>query len=94
MESISRRVPTSMRNGTNWDDVQNTAKAAKKRRVQQQQEQEESIMLFTEEEFKGHLEKITQERYENSPDQISKTVEKVMELKGGRDVGENNELIV
>ena len=37
MESINRRVPTSMPNGTNWDDVQNTAEAAKKRKVQQQQ---------------------------------------------------------
>ena len=39
-----------------------------------------TIMLFTEEEFKGHLEKITHERYENSPDQISKTIEKVVKL--------------
>ena len=38
VESISRRVSTSMSNGTNWEDVQNTAKAAKERRVQQQQD--------------------------------------------------------
>ena len=37
VESISRSVPTSMPNGTNWDDVENTAEAAKKRRVQQRQ---------------------------------------------------------
>ena len=36
VESISRRVSTSMPNGTNWENVQNTAEAAKKRRVQQQ----------------------------------------------------------
>ena len=54
-----------------------------------------SIMLFTEEELKGHLEKITHERYENSPDQISKTVEKVVELKVEEETLErNNELIV
>ena len=46
-------------------------------------------MLFTEEEFKGHLEKITHERYENSPDQILKTIEKVEET-----LERNNELIV
>ena len=39
-----------------------------------------TIMLFTEEEFKGHLEKITHERYENSPDQILKTIEEVERL--------------
>ena len=39
-----------------------------------------TIMLFTEEEIKGHLEKITHERYEDSPDQISKTIEQVVEL--------------
>ena len=38
VESVSRRVLTSMSNGTNWDDVQNAAEAAKKRRVQQQQD--------------------------------------------------------
>ena len=54
-----------------------------------------SIMLFTVEEFKGHLEKITHKRYENSPDQISKTVEKVVELKVEEETLErNNELIV
>jgi len=36
-----------------------------------------TIMFFTEEEFKCHLVKITHERYENSPDQISKAIEKV-----------------
>ena len=52
-------------------------------------------MLFTEEEFKGHLEKITHERYENSPDQTSKTVEKVVELKVEEEtLKRNNELIV
>ena len=54
-----------------------------------------TILLFTEEEFRGHLEKITYERYENSPNQISKTVEKVMELKVEEETMErNNELIV
>ena len=38
-----------------------------------------TIMHFTEEEFKGHLEKLTNERYENSPEQILKTLEKVEE---------------
>ena len=38
VESISRRVSTSMPNGTNWEDVQNTTEAAKKRVVQQQQD--------------------------------------------------------
>ena len=52
-------------------------------------------MLFTEEEFKGHLEKITHERYENSPDQILKTIEKVEELTVEEETLErNNELIV
>ena len=57
-------------------------------------------MLFNEEEFKGHLEKITYERYENSPDQILKTIEKVEGLTvEGLTVEEetlerNNELIV
>ena len=36
-----------------------------------------TIMHFTEEDFKGHLEKITHERYESSPEQILKTIEKV-----------------
>ena len=54
-----------------------------------------SIMLFTEEEFKDLLEKITHERYEHSPDQISKTVEKVVELKVEEEMLErNNDLIV
>ena len=35
-----------------------------------------TIMHFTEEDFKGHLEKITHERYENSPEQILKTIER------------------
>ena len=53
-----------------------------------------AIMLFTDEEFKGHLEKITHGRYENSPDQISKTIEKVEALKVGKETLErNNELI-
>ena len=38
VKPISRRVSTSMPNGTNWEDVQNTAEAATKRRVQQQQD--------------------------------------------------------
>ena len=91
VESISRRVPTSMPNGTNWDDVQIL------QRLQRRGEynNSKSIMLFTEEEYKGHLEKITHERYENSPDQISKTVEKVVELKVEEETLErNNELIV
>ena len=54
-----------------------------------------TIMLFTEEEFKGHLEKITHERYENSPDQMLKTIEKVEELTVEEETLErNNELIV
>ena len=53
-----------------------------------------TIMHFTEEEFKGHLEKITHERYENSPDQILKTIEQVEELTVEEETLErNNELI-
>ena len=53
-----------------------------------------TVMLFTEEEFKGHLEKITHERYENSPDQILKTIEKVEELTVEEEMLErNNELL-
>ena len=48
------------------------------------------IMHFTEEEFKGHLEKLTNERYENSPEQILKTFEKVEEETLER----NNELLI
>ena len=52
-------------------------------------------MLFTEEEFKGHLEKITHERYENSPDQILKTIEKIQDLTVEEETLErSNELIV
>ena len=52
-------------------------------------------MLFTEEEFKGHLEKITHERYDNSQDQILKTIEKVEELTVEEGTLErDNELIV
>ena len=36
-----------------------------------------TIMHVTEEEFKGHLEKITNERYENSPEQILQILQKV-----------------
>ena len=54
-----------------------------------------TILLFTEEEFKGHLEKITHERYENSPDQILKTIEKIQDLTVEEETLErNNELIV
>ena len=54
-----------------------------------------TIMLFTEEEFKGHLEKITHERYKNSPDQILKTIEKIEDLTVEEETLErNNELIV
>ena len=38
VESISRRMSTSMPYGTNWENVQNTAETAKMRRVQQQQD--------------------------------------------------------
>ena len=52
-------------------------------------------MLFTEEEFKGHLEKITHERYENSPNQMLKTIEKIEDLTVEKETLErNNELIV
>ena len=52
-------------------------------------------MQFTEEEFKGHLEKITHERYGSSSDQILKTIEKVEELTVEEETLErNNELIV
>ena len=75
VESISRRVSTSMPNGTNWDDVQIL------QRLQRRGEyNNKTIILFTKEESKGHLEKIAHERYESSPDQISKTVEKAVEL--------------
>ena len=49
-----------------------------------------TIMLFNEEEFKGHLEKVTHERYENSPEQMLKTIEKVegLTVDGRRDAGE------
>ena len=54
-----------------------------------------TIMHFSEEEFKGHLEKITHERYENSPEQILKTIEKVEGLTVEEETLEsNNELIV
>ena len=54
-----------------------------------------TIMLFTEEEFKGYLEKITHERYENSPEQILKIIEKVEELTVEEETLErNSELIV
>ena len=52
-------------------------------------------MHFSEEELKGHLEKITHERYENSPEQILKTIEKVEGLTVEEETLErNNELIV
>ena len=54
-----------------------------------------TIKLFTEEEFKGYIEKITHERYENSPYQISKTIEKVVKLTVEDEaLDRNNELIV
>ena len=54
-----------------------------------------TIMHVTEEEFKGHLEKITNERYENSPEQILKIIEKVEGLTVEKETLErNNELIV
>ena len=54
-----------------------------------------TIMLFTEEEFKGHLEKITHKRYENSPGQILKTIKKIEDLTVEEETLErNNELIV
>ena len=39
VESISRRVSTSMSYGSNWEDVQDIAEAAKERKVQQQQQE-------------------------------------------------------
>ena len=54
-----------------------------------------TIMLFNGDEFKGHLEKITHERYENSPEQILKIIEKVEEHTVEEETLErNNELIV
>ena len=54
-----------------------------------------TLMLFTDEDFKGHLEKITHERYENSPDQILKTIEKIEDLTVEEETLErNNKLIV
>ena len=54
-----------------------------------------TVMHFTEEDFKGHLEKITHERYENSPEQILKTIEKVEERTVEEETLERkNELIV
>ena len=54
-----------------------------------------TIKLFTEEEFIGHLEKITHERYENNPDKILKTIEKIKNLTVEEETLErNNELIV
>ena len=52
-------------------------------------------MLFTDEEFKGYLEKITHKRNENSPDQILTTIEKVEELTVEEETLErSNKLIV
>ena len=73
MESISKRVSTSIPNGANWDDVQNAAEAAKKSRVQQQEQDHNAFC-------RRGIYRSTHERYGNSPDQISKTLEKVGEL--------------
>ena len=90
MESICRSVSTSISNGKDWEDVQNTAEAAKERRVQQQQNHN----AFYRGGSKGHLEKVTHERYENSPDQILKAIDKVEELTVEEETLEsNNELI-
>jgi len=51
---------------------------------------DKTIMFFTEEEFEGHLEKITHERYEDSPDQILKIFEKVEELTVQEEALERN----
>ena len=54
-----------------------------------------TIMLFTEEEFSDHLEKITHEQYESSPDQILKTIKKAEELTVEEETSErNNKLII
>ena len=54
-----------------------------------------TLMLFTDEDFKGHLQKITHERYENSPDQILKTIEKIEDLTVEKEtLKRNNELII
>ena len=51
-------------------------------------------MHSTEEEFKGHLKKITLERYENSPEQKSKTIEKVDEVTVEEEMLERNNYII
>ena len=91
VESICRGVSTSISNGKNWEDVQNTAEAAKERRVQQQKDHN----AFYRGGIKGHHEKVTHELYENSPDQMLKTIDKVEELTVEEETLErNNELIV
>ena len=89
MESISRRVSTNMPNRTSWHKIK------QKLHRRGEYNNNKTIMLFSEEEFKGHLEKITHERYENSPDLIVKTIEKVEEPTAEEEMlAKNNELIV